>query len=81
MDRTINQAKNTFCFLDNILIVSKGEELEHEKLVEKILKYLDAENLALKNSKYDSFKNEVDLLSHHFSESGLTPTFTKTEAI
>ena len=30
MDRTINHAKNTFCFLDDILIVSKGSEIEHE---------------------------------------------------
>ena len=26
MDRTLNHAKNTFCFLDDILIFSKGEE-------------------------------------------------------
>ena len=26
MDRTVNHAKNTFCFLDDILIVSKGSE-------------------------------------------------------
>ena len=33
MDRTLNHAKNTFWFLDDILIVSKGEKIEHEKLV------------------------------------------------
>ena len=38
MDRTINHAKNTFCFLDDILIVSKGEKTEHEKLMLDILK-------------------------------------------
>ena len=48
MDRTINHAKNTFCFLDDILIVSKGNENEHGNLVEAVLKNLDAENLALK---------------------------------
>ena len=37
-DRTINHAKNTFCFLDDILIVSKGVKSDHEKLVEKVLK-------------------------------------------
>ena len=25
MDRTLNHSKSTFCFLDDILIVSKGE--------------------------------------------------------
>ena len=51
LDRTINHAKNTFCFLDDIFIVSKGNEIEHEKLVETVLQKLDDENLALKISK------------------------------
>ena len=29
MDRNINHAKNTFCVLDDILIVSEGNEIEH----------------------------------------------------
>ena len=56
MDRTINHAKNTFCFLDDILIVSKGNEMEHGTLVESVLKKLDDENLALKISKCELFK-------------------------
>ena len=51
MDRTLNHAKNTSCFLDDILIVSKGDEQEHEKLVTNVLKKLDNENLALKLEK------------------------------
>ena len=51
MDRTLNHSKNTFCFLDDILIVSKGEKHEHEKLVIDVLKKLDNENLALKLAK------------------------------
>ena len=50
MDRTINNAKNTFCFLDDILIVLKGSEQEHEKLIMNVLKKLDKKNLALKLS-------------------------------
>ena len=37
IDRTLNHAKNTFCFLDYILIVSKGSEQEHEKLIMNVL--------------------------------------------
>ena len=33
MDRTLNHAKNTFCFIDDILIVSKGEAKDQEKRV------------------------------------------------
>ena len=81
MDRTINHAKNTFCFLDDILIVSKGSEIEHANLVEAVLKKLDAENLALKLSKCEFFKQEVNWLGHHLSEEGVRPKITKTEAV
>ena len=80
MDRTINHAKNTFCFLDDILVVSKGNEIEHGTLVETVLKKLDDENLALKISKCEFFKQQVDWLGHHLSASGVNPKFTKTEA-
>ena len=81
MDRTINYAKNTFCFLDDILIVSKGSEIEQGKFVETELKKLDDENLALKISKYEFFKNQLNWLGHHLSKSGISPKFAKTEAI
>ena len=81
MDRTINHAKNTFCFLDDILIVSKGNEIEHGNLVEAVLKKLDAENLALKLSKCEFFKQVVNWLGHHLSEAGVRPKITKTEAV
>ena len=55
MDRTLNHAPNAFCFLDDILIVSKGDEKEHEKLVREVLKRLDNENLALKLTKCEFF--------------------------
>ena len=73
MDRTINHVKNTFWFLDDILIVSKGNEIEHEKLVETVLKQLNDENLALKISKCEFFKQQVNWLGHHPSESGVSP--------
>ena len=81
MDRTINHAKNTLCVLNDFLIVSKGNETEHGKLVETVLKNLDDKNLALKTSKYEFFKNQVDWLGHDLSESGVRPNFRKTEAI
>ena len=57
MDRTLNHAENTFCFLDDILILSKGSEEEHEKLTMNVLEKLDKENLALKLSKCEFFQN------------------------
>ena len=81
MDRYINHAKNTFCFLDDILIVSKEKEIEHGNLVEAVLRILDVENLALKKSKCEVLKQEVNWFGHHLSEAGVRPKFTKTEAI
>ena len=81
MDRTLNHSKNTFCFLDDILIVSKGSEIEHEKLIIDVLSKLDKENLSLKLVKCEFFKTEVNWLGHKLSESGVTPKITKTEAI
>ena len=47
----MNHSKNTFCFLDDILIVSKGNEHEHKQLVTNVLKKPDNENLELKLKK------------------------------
>ena len=81
MDRTLNHAKNTFCFLDDILIVSKGEAKEHEKLVHNVLQKLDNENLALKISKCEFLQPSVNWLGHNLSIHGIIPKVTKTEAI
>ena len=77
MDRTSNHAKNTICFLDDIFIVSKGNEIEHEKLVKTVLKKMDEENLALKISKSEFFKQQVNWLGHHLSELGVSPKLTE----
>ena len=63
-----------------MLIVSKSSGIEHEKLEETVLKKLDDENVALKISKSEFFKNQVNWLGHRLSESGVSPKITKTEA-
>ena len=80
-DRTINHAQNTFYFWDDMLIISKGKEIEHANFVKKVMENLDEENLAKKFSKREFIKNEVDWLSHHLSESEFTPKFIKIQAI
>ena len=42
---------------------------------------MNDENLALKKSKCEFFKNQIDWLGHHLSESEVRPKFRKTEAI
>ena len=81
MDRTLNHAENTFCFLDDILIVSKESEQEHEKLIMNVLEKLEKENSALKLSKCELFQQEVNWLVHKLSLEGISPKIIKTEAI
>ena len=81
MDRTLNHSKNTICFLDDILVVSKGSEQEHEKLIMNVFEKFDRENLALKLSKCEFFENEVNWLGHMLLSEGISPKITKTEAI
>ena len=81
MDRTLNHAKNTFCFLDNLLVVSKGSEHEHKKLIMNVLEKLGRENMALKLPKCKFFQNEVNWLGHKLLSEGISPKITKTEAI
>ena len=81
MDRTLNNSKNTFCFLDDILIVSKGSEAEHEKLITDVLIKLNRENVSLKLSKCEFFLTEVNCLGNKLSENGVTSKIRKTEAI
>ena len=57
MDWTLNHTRNLFCFLDDFLIVSKGDKKEHEKLVLGVFKNFDIRKLALKFSKIPK-KNE-----------------------
>ena len=81
MDGTLNHSKNTFCFLDDILIVSKGEVRDHEKLVRNGLQKLDDENFALKITRRELFQPSVNWLGHNLSAEVIIPKITKTEAI
>ena len=62
MDYTLIGLKNTFCFLDDILIVRKGSEDDHFQLVLDCLKKLDADNLRINLPKCHFAKQQIYLL-------------------
>ena len=62
MDYTLIGLKNTYCFLDNILIASKGSLEEHKNYVMKCLQRLDDENLRIQLPKGHFGKLEIDWL-------------------
>ena len=65
MDRTIINGLNMFCFLNDIIVVSKGTEREHEKVVRTVMKKLDEKCEFFKErlnwSESGQFKNHITL--------------------
>ena len=81
MDYTLIGLQNTYCFLDDILIVSKGSLNEHKSYVMKCLQRLDDENLRIDLPIYHFGKLEIDWLGYHISQSVIWPLEGKTAAI
>ena len=81
MDYILIGLKNTYCFVDDILIVSKGSEAEHKKYVLKCLKRLDDENLRINFPKCHFSKLGFDWLGYQSSQSSISPIESKTSAI
>ena len=81
IDYTLIGLKNTFCFLDDILIVSKGSEEDNIKLVPDCLKKLDADNLRINVPKCHFAKQEISWLRSNIAQSGTSPLETETSAI
>ena len=81
MDYTFVGLQNTYCFLDDIIVVSRGSKEDHLKLVYKCLKKLDEDNLRINLPKYHFAKTEIEWLGHKLSQSGIAPLELKTAAI
>ena len=81
MDSTLGSIPFTNCYLDDILISSKGSFLDHKNIVLKILSTLDEYNFAVKWSKCKFFQKEIEWLGVKISKSGITPLFDKSKAI
>ena len=81
MDYTLVGLKNTHCFLDDMIIVSRGSKEDHLKLVYKCLKKLDDDNLRINIPQCHFAKTEIEWLGHRFTQSGIAPLESKTAAI
>ena len=64
---------------DDIFILSKGTEIKHITMVDKLLKNIDRENLALNLSNGDIVKSECKWLGHKIVKLRKTPLKRKTE--
>ena len=81
IDYTLAGLDNTFCFLDDILIVSRGEIEQLLDLVRKCLIKLDQENLRTNLAKCHFAKEKIEWLGHNITQSSITPLSNKTDAI
>ena len=81
MDYTLVGLQNTYCFLDDIIIVSTGTEADHLALVFKCLQKLDYDNLRINLQKCHFAKSEIEWLGYKFTQTGISPLESKTAAI
>ena len=81
IDKTLFNLKNTFSFLDDIIIVT-GRGLEnHKKHLFNCLDRLNNKNLAINLDKCHFAKSKITLLGHEITEKGIKPIISKTQAI
>ena len=81
MDYTLAGLQNTYCFLDDIIIVSIGTETDHLAYVTKCLKKLDEDNLRVNLQKIYFAKTEIEWFGYKFTQTGISPLESKTAAI
>ena len=81
INRTLAGLDNTFCFLDNILVVSRGGIEKHLDLVRKCLIKLDQGNLQINLAKCHFAKEKIEWLGHNITQSSVTPLSNKADAI
>ena len=81
MDKTLQNTKGVFCFLDDILFVSKGSIENYNKIVENVFLKLDKEGFALKLPNCEFSVNRISWLGFDICENGYQPKIFKVQAI
>ena len=81
MDTILSKFPQAHAFIDDILVVTKGTEVEHISAVEKNLRNSDRENMSLKFTKCQFARKECEWLGHKITCTGITPLIRKTEPI
>ena len=81
MDLTLVNKDSTFVYIDDILIVTKGEKSVHMQKVREVLEVLDKANLQLKADKCKIACTEIEWLGYKLSGEGVTPINGKIQGI
>ena len=81
IDLTLTNCTNTYAYLDDILIITKGSLDTHKQKLQSVLRKLDEENLAISLDKCKFACNQVEWLGFTVNSEGTKPLVKKTEAI
>lgn len=69
------------CYLDDILIVTKGDWKEHLECITTVLETMGSAGLKVNAEKSFFGRRELDYLGYHISQEGIRPDTKKVEAI
>ena len=81
IDLILTNCTNTYAYLDDILIVTKGSLDVHKQKLQSVLKKLDEENLAISLDKCKFACKQVEWLGFTVNSEGKKALVRKTEAI
>ena len=81
MDLTLTNCNNTYAYLDDNLIVTKGTLETHRQKHQTVLTKLDEENHAILLDKCKFASKQVEWLGYTKNSEGTKPIIKKTEAI
>ena len=81
MDSLLKNIPFTNCYIDDILVASRGSLEEHKSIVYKILLILDKNNMAVKWGKCAFFKSDIKWLGFKISGDGVRPLVGKADTI
>ena len=77
MDLTLTNCNNTYAYLDDILIVTKGTIETHRQKLKTVLKKFDEENLAISVDKCKFACKQVEWLGFTINSEGTKPKKVK----
>ena len=80
MDKELANLQNTYVFLDDILIVTKGTKEKHFEAVKQVLKRMDNTNVRLKWEKCKFAEEEIEWLGYKLSQTGIKQINSKVQA-
>ena len=81
VDLTLTNCSKTYAYLDDILIVTKGNVETQRQKLQTVLTKLDGENLATSPDKCKFACKQVEWLGFNINSEGTKPLIEKTEAI